>query len=158
MDMEQVIASARERGVKLSVMIVADPPLVDEEKEVLKANRDAAVALITGMVSAEQLEAARSESYALGIQHATEELATRAPIAAPLAPTHVTTVDEAMTAFSKWMGLHGEYWQWEIECLDALRATLVDGDVVHGLFAYSCIVEHADGRREEFQRRPSRKK
>ena len=49
--------------------------------------------------------------YLLGIQHATEELATRAPVPAPLASTHVTTVDEAMEGFTKWLGYKGEYYQ-----------------------------------------------
>jgi hypothetical protein len=49
--------------------------------------------------------------YLLGIQHATEELATRASVPAPLASTHVTTVDEAMEGFTKWLGYKGEYYQ-----------------------------------------------
>jgi hypothetical protein len=99
------------------------------------------------------------EGYALGIQHATEEMQSRAPVAAPLAPTAPrTTVDEAMEAFTKWMGRQSEYYQFEPECLEALRAALVPGDKVHGLFAYTCVIEHADGTRVEFQRRPSKKK
>src|SRR5882724_9992242 len=150
MDMEQVIASARDRGVTLSVMIVADPPLDDEEKEVLKASRNAAVALITGMVSAEQLEAARSESYALGIQHATEEMQSRAPVATPAPPTYTMTVDEVMEGFVEWQKAHGEYYEWEKECNEALRAALREGDRVRGVFAYSCIIVRSDGREEEF--------
>ena len=63
-----------------------------------------------------------------------------------------------MEAFTKWMGRQSEYYQFEPECLEALRAALVPGDKVHGLFAYTCVIEHADGTRVEFQRRPSKKK
>src|SRR5437870_1082621 len=71
--------------------------------------------------------------YALGIQHATEEMQSRAPVAVPATPTHVTTVDEAMEAFIKWMGSKGEYYQWEEECLSALREALRPGDFVRGV-------------------------
>jgi hypothetical protein len=170
---EEVIASIRASGVTLNVKddeIVSSRPLLPDEKMALKEHHAAAVAIINATSAApetveqayqrgleegrKELEGARSESYALGIQHATEEFQTRPPVAAPLAPTHVTTVNEAMEGFTKWLGYKGEYYQWEEECLSALREALVEGDKVHGLFAYTCIIEHADGARVEFQRRP----
>ena len=176
-NVEQVIADIRGRNVSLSVRdgkIIANPPLLPDEKEVLRENRERAIAIISATPETSATPEApiaacdcahhkegHAAGYLLGIAHATEELASRALVAAsaaPAAPTHVTTVDEAMEAFGKWMGVHGEYWQWEPETLDALRAALVEGDKVHGLFAYTALIEHADGTRVEFQRKPNKKK
>ena len=87
---EEVIAGIKARNIELSIKdgdkIVSSQPLLPDEKEVLKENRAAAIALIAGTVP-ETPEAAyargHSAGYALGIQHATEELASRAPVAAP---------------------------------------------------------------------------
>jgi hypothetical protein len=159
MNMEETIAGARERGVKLSVMIVADPPLADEEKEVLKANRDAAIALITGLASPEQFEAACQKSYALGIEHATEEFQSRAPVAAPAAPTpRQKTIDEVLADFALWQSSRPELWQWEIECMSSLREALSPGDTILPRFAYSCVIARTGGGEVEFVRRPDKRK
>ena len=174
---EEVIASIRASGVTLNVKddeIISSRPLLPDEKMALKEHHGAAVAIINATSAApetvdeayqrgledgrKELEAARAESYALGVRHATEEMASRAPVAAPAAPTHVMTVDEVMEGFVKWQHAHGDYYVWEDQCNEALRQTLREGDKVHGLFAYTAIIEHPDGRREEFQRRPSKKR
>jgi hypothetical protein len=97
--------------------------------------------------------------YALGIQHATEEFQTRPPVATPAAPPmHVMTVDEVLQGFEQWQRAHGHYYVWEVDTMQALREALVHGDKVFGLFAYTAIIEHADGRRVEFQRKPNKGK
>ena len=171
---EQVIADIRGRNVSLSVRdgkIIANPPLSPDEKEMLRENRERAIAIITGAPEATAApetpptacdcthhQEGHATGYALGIQHATEEMQSRAPVAAPAAPTYVMSVDEVMEGFVKWQKAHGEYYEWEDECNQALRTALVEGDRVDGLFAYTAIIVHADGRREEFQRRPNKKK
>ena len=176
-NVEQVIADIRGRNVSLSVRdgkIIANPPLLPDEKEVLRKIANGRSRSSRRRPRHRQRPKHRSppatarttkkgtrRATSWASRHATEELASRAPVAAsaaPAAPTHVTTVDEAMEAFGKWMGVHGEYWQWEPETLDALRAALVEGDKVHGLFAYTALIEHADGTRVEFQRKPNKKK
>jgi hypothetical protein len=169
--LEQTIADIRGRNIALSIRdekIVASLPLMAHEKEILKENRERAIAIIAAAPEAtaapEALPTAcdcthHREGYALGIAHAIEEMASRAPVAAPVAPTAPPmTVDEVMEGFVKWQKAHGDYYVWEIECNESLREALRDGDRVRGLFAYTAIVVRADGREEEFQRRPSRKK
>lgn len=161
---EQTIAGIKARNIELSVngdKIVSSEPLSPDEKEKLKTNRAEAIALIAGTVP-ETPEAAyargHSAGYALGIQHATEELASRAPVAAPPPAPRVTTPDEEIERFQKWLGGKSEYYRWEIECIEALRAALVPGERIHPMFAYSCIIIGVDGKEREFQRRPSKKK
>jgi hypothetical protein len=162
---EQVIANIRSRNIELSIKdgdrIITSAPLLREEQEALKENRAAAIALITGVVP-ETLEAAYARGHAAGylkgIEHATEEFQTRAPVAAPAAPTHVTTPDEEIEKFKRWQGQKSDYYKWEPECLESLREALVEGDRIHPMFAYSCIIISANGREREFKRTPTKVK
>jgi hypothetical protein len=101
-------------------------------------------------------------SYTLGVRQALEEMKSRPIVGAPAAPARAPiTIDETMANFEKWIGAHGgsdSYYGWEPETREALRAALVEGDIVEPRFAYSCVIAHSDGTRTEFVRRPNRKK
>lgn len=163
---EQVIANIRSRNIELSIKdgdrIVASRPLLAVEEEALKENRAAAVALITASAS-ETPEAAykrgEADGYLKGIEHATQEFQTRPPIAAPVAQVLApTTPDEEIEKFLRWQGLKSDYYKWESDTIEALRAALVPGERIHPMFAYSCIIIGVDGKEREFKRVPNKKK
>jgi len=112
----------------------------------------------TAEASHERCELCIQNGYQSGIRDALEQ-AKAAPAAAPApAVPAPTTPDQEMERFEKWMHQRTEYYFWEIECLQALREKLVDGDRVQPLFAYSCVIVHADGTETEFKRVPNRKR
>ena len=97
--------------------------------------------------------------YALGIEHATQEFQSRAPVPARVEPApRLTTPDEELEKFKKWISCKSTYYLWEDECLSALHAALVPGDRIHPMFAFSCIIIHANGRETEFKRVPNKGK
>jgi hypothetical protein len=182
---EQTIANIWGRDVELEVdgqKIIASEPLLPDEQKVLQENRAEAIEIIKGrelkahaktimdgIVEREKLtqdaaeahercERCIQDGYQSGIRDALEQ-AKEAPVAAPVpvgpAPT---TPDREMERFDKWQHQRTEYYQWEPECLQALREALVEGDRLMPLFAYSCVIVHADGTEVEFKRVPKRKR
>jgi hypothetical protein len=163
---EQVIANIRSRDIELSIKdgdrIVTSRPLQPAEEETLKENRAAAVAIINATARETPEQACGrgyAAGYAKGIEHATEEFQTRPPVAAPVAQVlPPTTPDGEIEKFKTWQGQKSEYYKWEIECLEALRAALAPGDKIHPLFAFSCVIIGANGVEREFKRKPGKKK
>jgi hypothetical protein len=167
---EEVIAGILDNDVTLSVRgdeIISSRPLLPDEKMALKENHAAAVVIIAASTpeTAEQayqrgLKDGHANGYALGIEHATEEFQSRAPVAAPAAqaPPQPLTVDEVMTKFAEWQSQRSEYWQWESECMSSLREALAPGDTILPRFAYSCVIARAGGGEVEFIRRPDKVK
>jgi hypothetical protein len=165
-NVEQAIATIKARGCELRVegnKILSSRPLLSDEKAVLKENRAAAIAIINASVpeTAEQAyQRGQKDGYAAGVRDTLEELKSRPPVVAvPAAPAPApTTPDEEVVKFTMSMASRGDYWRWEAECLEALRAALVEGDRIQPLFAYTAIILHADGTETEFKRAPNRKK
>jgi hypothetical protein len=161
---EQVIEGIKARNITLSVKdgdrIIASRPLLLDEEATLRANRAAAVAIITAIETPEQAyQRGHRDGYIAGIEHATQEFQSRPPVASPVAPApRLTTPDEELEKFKKWISCKSDYYRWEDECLAALHAALIPGDRIQPLFAYSCVVIHADGREQEFKRVPTKRK
>jgi hypothetical protein len=161
---EQTIAGIKARNIDLSIKdgdkIVSSEPLSPNEKEVLKENRAAAIALITGVVpetSEQAYQRGHRDGYAKGIEHAMQELESRPLIAAP--KPRVTTPDEEIANLERWLaGKSSYYGPWEPEVIEALRATLAPGEKIVPMFAYSCAIIGVDGKEREFQRRPHKRK
>jgi hypothetical protein len=167
--LEQTIADIRGRNITLSVRdekIVASLPLGTAEKEMLRENRERAIAIITAAPETPPAAcgcAHHREGYLLGVQHATEELASRAPVAAPVAQVAPavlpnTTPDQEIEKFIKWQGCKSDYYKWESECLEALRSALAPGERIQPMFAYSCIIIGGNGKEREFKRVPNKRK
>jgi hypothetical protein len=154
----QVIETIKARNVTLSVKIISDRPLLEHEKAVLKAHRREAIAIINGMTDPEvAYQRGKREGYALGVQHAMEELTDQPPSEAkPTLPT--TTIDIELSRFNAWQAERGEYFRWEPECMLALRNAMVEGDRLQPLFAFTVIIVHVDGSETRFQRRPEKHK
>ncbi len=152
-DLEQVIASIRGRNVELIIdgeKIIASRPLLPDEKKALKEQRAKAIEIISG-AAPETTEQAYRRGYADGVRHTMEDTMR----------SHVemkqTNPDEEIARLVAFNDAHGAYWKWEPECLEALRAALVPGDRVQPVFAYTCIIVHANGGETEFKRVPNKK-
>lgn len=162
---EQTIATIRARNITLSRegdKIIADRPLLPDEKEVLKEHRQEALAIIDAAMpeTAEQAyQRGQKDGYAAGVRDTLEQMKSRPPVEKPVAPTPApTTPDEEIEKFKKWLGCKGDYYLWEDECVEALRAALVPGDRIQPMFAYSCLIIGADGVERTFKRAPKKKK
>jgi hypothetical protein len=128
---------------------------------VLKENRDEAIAIINAAVPETPERAyhrGQKDGYAAGVRDTLEEKKAQPPVESKLTAPTLTTPDQEMEKFERWIAQKSEYYKWETECLEALRATLVEGDRIQPIFAYSCIIIGADGREREFKRVPNKKR
>jgi hypothetical protein len=92
------------------------------------------------------------------VSDATEQFRARPAEPKPEPALPPTTPDEECRKLIAWCNAHSAYYKWEQECIEALRAALVEGDRVQPLFAYTAIIVHNDGTETEFRRVPNRKK
>ena len=105
---EQVIANIRARNVELSVegdKIIANRPLHEDEKEVLKENRAAAIAIINATPETPEAkvwyERGQKIGYAAGIRDAAEQFRSNPPTESKLPAPAPTTPEEEIAKLSK---------------------------------------------------------
>jgi hypothetical protein len=165
-NVEQVIANIRARNVDLSTegdKIVASRPLLPDERKVFEEHRAEAIALINGTPTTETATQAYQrglrDGYAAGLRDTLEELNRRPVESRPGPPPRVTTPNEEIKALETWLANKGSYYSpWEPEVLEALRATLVPGEKIQPMYAYSLIIIGVDGKEREFKRVPTKEK
>jgi hypothetical protein len=160
---EQIVEAIRSRNTTITIegdKIIASRPLLPDEREFMKANRADVITYIraTPAPAAETAEAAYNRGWLDGVKHATEELGEQAKMNATEKPQPTPkTPEHEIERFEKWMAARTNYYRWEPESLEALRAALQPGDRVQPMFAYSCLIVHPNGTESEF-RRVSKKK
>jgi hypothetical protein len=184
----QVVEEIRRRRLSICVAdgkIMVVGMLLRTEKAFLEKHRDAVIeylshpapesTLMPESVESESVaESTASEStttdspeyqqgYRDGVRHTMEELKSRTdvtPVSNSKSAPALTTPDEAIAKFVKWQHERSSYHFWEPECLSELRKalSLSPGATIRPMFAYTCIIVHADGSETEFERIPPRAK